>query len=406
MKKIFTFLMVALFSATMFADVARIYCKVEADWWNYEYSNRTVVGAYLFGGSEGELAPWPGTMMTKAEGENYVWVIEVDTAKYKKIIFNRCSQSGEFKGVQTADLTIPADKDLYTITKETYEWGVDPTTLKDEDGEWGVYVAPAPKEPVSVAIAGEFNEWSPSANVLELASDKKSASGKINLTKAGDYKFKIVLDNKDWVCKMAGVFELKRTYNGVEGVVHSGGQDDNFSLNADIPGEYTFTWTFLNDSIGIDFPAWVDPELEDGYYVIGLDGWKLYNVDPATKFVPSVDPERAGQQELLGITLKEGDEFKVVEVKDKKLGAWYGSGGKTVGEGNFVVTDLFDGVCDIYFNPTLQNDWNGYIWVEKNKATAVDNTATTVKAVKTLENGMLIIEKNGVRYTVMGQAIK
>lgn len=39
------------------------------------------------------------------------------------------------------------------------------------------------------------------------------------------------------------------------------------------------------------------------------------------------------------------------------------------------------------------------------QATALDNTEAGVKAVKRLENGMLVIEKNGVRYNAQGQII-
>ena len=39
-------------------------------------------------------------------------------------------------------------------------------------------------------------------------------------------------------------------------------------------------------------------------------------------------------------------------------------------------------------------------------ATAIDNTAVETKAVKTLRNGILVIEKAGVRYNVMGQIIR
>ena len=39
-------------------------------------------------------------------------------------------------------------------------------------------------------------------------------------------------------------------------------------------------------------------------------------------------------------------------------------------------------------------------------ATGVDNTADEAKAIKRIENGMLIIEKNGVRYNAQGQVIK
>ena len=43
---------------------------------------------------------------------------------------------------------------------------------------------------------------------------------------------------------------------------------------------------------------------------------------------------------------------------------------------------------------------------EQGPATALTNTAVETKAVKTLRNGILVIEKAGVRYNVMGQAIR
>lgn len=44
-------------------------------------------------------------------------------------------------------------------------------------------------------------------------------------------------------------------------------------------------------------------------------------------------------------------------------------------------------------------------WKEKS-ATALDNTDVNTKAVKRLENGMLVIEKNGVRYNAQGQIVR
>ena len=47
------------------------------------------------------------------------------------------------------------------------------------------------------------------------------------------------------------------------------------------------------------------------------------------------------------------------------------------------------------------------IWFgEESEATAISNTAVEAKAVKSLENGMLVIEKAGKKYNVMGQIIK
>ena len=44
--------------------------------------------------------------------------------------------------------------------------------------------------------------------------------------------------------------------------------------------------------------------------------------------------------------------------------------------------------------------------LEKGTATAIDNTTVETKAVKRIENGMLVIEKDGVRYNAFGQVIR
>ena len=46
------------------------------------------------------------------------------------------------------------------------------------------------------------------------------------------------------------------------------------------------------------------------------------------------------------------------------------------------------------------------LWKDNGGGTALDNTADEAKAVKRIENGMLIIEKNGHVYNAMGQMIK
>jgi hypothetical protein len=38
--------------------------------------------------------------------------------------------------------------------------------------------------------------------------------------------------------------------------------------------------------------------------------------------------------------------------------------------------------------------------------TAINNTEATVKAVKRIENGQMIIIKNGVKYDALGQIVK
>ena len=49
---------------------------------------------------------------------------------------------------------------------------------------------------------------------------------------------------------------------------------------------------------------------------------------------------------------------------------------------------------------------NLYFYKDKGDATSIDNTVEAVKAVKVIENGQLIIIKNGIRYNVAGQMVK
>lgn len=60
----------------------------------------------------------------------------------------------------------------------------------------------------------------------------------------------------------------------------------------------------------------------------------------------------------------------------------------------------------IYTNKSSGNVALGNIALTKASGTALDNAAVEGKAVKFIENGQLFIEKAGVRYNVMGQAVK
>ena len=46
------------------------------------------------------------------------------------------------------------------------------------------------------------------------------------------------------------------------------------------------------------------------------------------------------------------------------------------------------------------------MYITPNGGTGINNTAVDAKAVKVLRNGMLVIEKAGVNYNVMGQIVR
>ena len=62
----------------------------------------------------------------------------------------------------------------------------------------------------------------------------------------------------------------------------------------------------------------------------------------------------------------------------------------------------YEYVKDAVVTPQAMNA----ILVSINSGTAIDNTTVETKAVKRIENGMLVIEKDGVRYNAFGQVIR
>lgn len=409
MKKIFSILAAVLFSATMFAD--KIYFKVTADWWKYDYENLTAVGAYAWkgdGDTAEKLAEWPGVVMSAVEGETDLWVAEIDLAKFEKIIFTRILPDGTYKGVKTADLVIPSDgKNLYTVTKATRDWSNDPEALAETDGEWSVYTPAAPVDPDPetpgelpvVELVGVMNDWTPAA--LTPAEDEKTASIKVEL-KAMNYEFKIKVAG-NWLTLDAGPdakYEIKRDHNAPE--KHFGSLGENTVLVVDVPGEYILTWTYADSTLAVTFPALPEITLSDGYYLIGLTGWSIYALTEDLKLEKNTGLEDADEYFKKNVVLEEGQEFKVVEVKDKALGAWFGMGESADNANdNYKVSADVKGTRDIYFRPEYKADWKGHIFVNW-EATAIDNTAVEAKAVKMIENGQIVIIKNGVRYNVLG----
>ena len=110
-----------------------IYCKAAQDWWK---ADGAATGIYAFKG-EAKNAAWPGVRMTAVEGETDLWKAEIDTVLYNTVIFTRMNPAdggNQDWGAKTADLVVPADKDLYTITSTTAVWG-DPGVT----GTWSVY---------------------------------------------------------------------------------------------------------------------------------------------------------------------------------------------------------------------------------------------------------------------------
>ena len=143
MKKIFTLFAALAMVMSMSAATKTIYFKTQ-QWW---HKDGAASAAYYW---EPSAAPkWPGVRMTKVEGEANMWSVDIDTDKYKKIIFTRVNGSGTVQdwGAKTQDLTIPTDgKNLFTLGT-TEVWG-DPGA----SGTWSTYAPDAPKTYKNITI--------------------------------------------------------------------------------------------------------------------------------------------------------------------------------------------------------------------------------------------------------------
>ena len=133
MKKFFTLFVSLVCMISMNAEIKRIFCKQEQDWWK---NDGAAVGAYYWG--TGVAPEWPGVRMTQEAGETDLWYIDIDVAQYQNIIFSRIPGSGTVYdwGAKTVDLTIPTDdKNCFIITSSSPIWG-DPGCT----GKWDKYV--------------------------------------------------------------------------------------------------------------------------------------------------------------------------------------------------------------------------------------------------------------------------
>ena len=391
MKKIFTILAAVLFSATMFAEKTLYF---NSGSWASEPGRFAI---YCISNES-----WSG--LEALEEANLYSVKVAD--EVTQVVFCRMNpelEKNEWASLwnQTEDLTIPEGKDLYTITGWGEGHGAKAT------GAWSKY-GELPKVQIAGewAIEGEGEDAKWVISDLKVADDKKTASIKINIemNDKNGYAFKMLIDGKWMSLNGEGEwYTLKREWPGVKGLKEN---QDNFWLSIDVAGEYVFTWTFANDSLGIQFPA--EPELkhQNGFYLIGRidgkDGWDIEGIADAHLFVKNEAAE--GEEYSLKVELKENDEIQAVRVDKDKLGAWYPGG-----DGNNLKVDAAHaGKVTIYFRPNKDggDDWHHKCLYISKDATGIDNTAATVKAVKVVRDGQMFIEMNGVLYTLQGAIVK
>ena len=133
-------------------------------------------------------------------------------------------------------------------------------------------VTPEPVLP-SIALIGEMNSWDGSQGAFVVADDKLSASLTLNLAEmpqANGYAFKLLVDGIAMGSERVegNPFTFTRENNILSPVDHVAvGDDEIFWLFMDVTGDYTFTYTFADNSLAITYPALAP--VEHSYTVAG-----------------------------------------------------------------------------------------------------------------------------------------
>ena len=249
----------AFFRHQKASEMKTLYCKMEASWWTVD---NAAIGAYAWG-DEGTNADWPGVRMTAVTGQANLWKMDIDVAKYNKIIFTRmnpkdCTEDNCLNwGAKTKDLDIPTDdKNLFTID-ETEVWG-DPGC----SGEWSKYEpSVTPPDDAKFYITGDAalvgdKAWNPAA--IKVEADSYTFK---NLA-AGDYQMKVTVD---------GTWSTAKGYDDLtvkpEGVTKS--TDGNICFTLAEKGNVTVTYTETVFTVEGKFSTTPTPPDDAKFYITG-----------------------------------------------------------------------------------------------------------------------------------------
>lgn len=139
--------------------------------------------------------------------------------------------------------------------------------------------------------------------------------------------------------------------------------------------------------------------IADGYFLLGtFNEWT-----PSAAYQFGLEDE--DHQRKVTAALAVDDHLKVAEYYRGYHVQWF-----PAEAGDYIVdADHAGSAQDVYFREDYggADDWHARcIYVVKNGATAIDNTAIDAKAEKMLRNGMILIIKGDKTYNVMGQIVK
>ena len=366
MKKIFSLFVVAIFSVSMFADtwtVAGAPASVFGNEWAPSDTNNdmTLVDGLYTLVKEGVTIP-AGNVAFKVV-KNHAWGEEYPGSNYQLSI----AEDGQY------DITI-------TFNESTKE--VNATATKK-----GSVVIEKHYLVVGEAAIVNGAEWNNNnADNLMVSTD-------------GGLTYTLTITNLTLTPKN---YEYKIVEKGTWTAYYDNGSGGNATFNIAETAIYTIKYVFtVATSTCVVTPTKTGEAgpIEIKYYLVGsVKGWAA---DAANLF--EENPGNPGEY-MINTTLAVGEGIKVLK-EEGTMQTWYPDG-----EGNeYVVDAAHAGAKTIYFNPDKPDGWTlleGYIWIDENVETAINNAASAENVVKSIENGQLVIIKNGVKYNAQGAVVR
>ncbi len=363
MKKIFSIFVAALFSLSMFAD---------GDTWTVAGNSVAVFGTAW------SVDAGANNDMTLVSGTTYQLVKEnVVIANSSETVELQVCKNHAWDGKYAYSFVIePAGTYTVTITFDSESKAITAAASRTDAKN-------------TIKLRGNFGgSWA----TLDAFTDQgETATFELKITQSGtNYEFGVHV-NGVWT---ANGTNFARENNSAQVLPGSG----TLTLNADVTGIYTFTWTYATNTLSIAYPD--KANVSDGYYLIGVPSWTIADLTENKKLEQTADQTRVGQCKITA-DFQLNDEFKIIKVENGADVAWYGTGDNN---NNYKITSA--GTKNVYFVPIKQDDWNGFIYVEASSPTALDNTNASAKAVKRIVDGQLVIEREGKLYNALGAEMK
>ena len=214
---------------------------------------------------------------------------------------------------------------------------------------------------------------------------------------AGVCEFKVVSEGEsDWDWDHALGFAAVDAECSSKGI--SEGDNGNVKIEMAAEGKLTVEVKEGKLCVSGNFVVEPEPVLENGFYLIGQNGWDVEALSDDLLFSANLEAE--DEEYLLNVTLAVNDEIKVVKVEKDEIKAWYPNGD------NYVVDADHAGAKTIYFRPEGNPGWGefgGFIYIADNGSTGIINSNVEAGAFKFIENGQLFIRVNDKVYSILGQ---